>query len=76
MCLEALLAGAVRTALAGRKVAGHLLEALSGALVVVEHRRVVVELDELAYPPQRRLGVGHEVLVADLDVVVVDDWAS
>ncbi len=46
----------------------HLLQPLGGALVVVEHDRVPVELDELADAAQRRLGVPHEVLVADLHV--------
>ena len=51
------------------KVAGDLLQAVESAVVVVEHRRVPVELHELADAPQRRLGIADQVLVAQLGVV-------
>src|SRR3954452_25026399 len=51
-------------------LAVHLLQALCRSLVVVEHGRVEVEIDELAHAPQRRLGVEDDVLVADLEVAV------
>src|SRR5436309_2587611 len=38
-------------------------------VVVVEHRRLEVELRELADPAQGRLGLENQVLVADLGVV-------
>ena len=48
---------------------GLLAQALLRALVVVEHARVVVELDEVADPAQHALGVADEVLELDLHVV-------
>ena len=69
---ERVRASALRAARAGRSPSAgqvaDLAQPLAGALVVVEHRRVEVELDQLADPPQRRLGVGDQVLVAQLEV--------
>ena len=48
-----------------------LLQALLGALVVVEHRRVEVELDQVADLAECSLGVADEILEVDL-VVVLD----
>ena len=67
--LHPLLAGAGRLAVGRGQVAGHLRHPLGGMLVVGQHHRVPVELEELGDPPQVRLGVGDEVLVAQLEVV-------
>ena len=47
-----------------------LAQALLGPLVGAEHRRIPVQLDQLADPPQRRLGVAHQVLVSHLDAAL------
>jgi hypothetical protein len=52
------------------EIAGLLPQPILGALVIVEHRRLEGEVDELAHAPQRRLGVEDQVLEADLEIVV------
>ncbi len=69
MALQALLRRLRVAARAARQLARLLLQPLLGPLVVAEHRRIEVELDELADPPQLPLGVEHEVLELDLHVV-------
>ena len=57
-------------ALGRGQVAGHLIrQPIRRPLVVAEHRRVELELHELADPAQGPLWVGHQVLVARLHVV-------
>ena len=58
------------TPLARGERPGHLLQALLGPLVVGEHRRVVVELDQLADAAEDALGVLDQVLVPDLEIAV------
>ena len=60
-------AGPHLAALAGQ--VRQLREALRRALVVVEHRRVELKLDELADLSKDGRGIGDQVLVAKLEVV-------
>ena len=69
MRLEPRLGAERPLVLLGRERLRHLLEAVGGALVVVEHPRAPLEVAVGADPPQRRLGVADEVIVADLEVV-------
>ena len=68
--LHPLLAGSQRLAVDRLQVVRHLRHPLLGALVVREHHRVELELDEVADRAQRALGVEDQVLVAQLEVVV------
>ena len=60
------LAAAWGEAVLARQLARLLREPLLGALVVVEHHGVEVELDEVTDAPQHALRVGDQVLELDL----------
>ena len=66
----AVLGRPLALALLGRQRAVQLAQPLGRALVVVEHRRLEIQLDEPTDAPQRRLRVRDQVLVAQLDIVL------
>ena len=66
--------GGLGGAVAADQVDVLLLQPLLRALVVVEHRRVEVELDDLAHLAERSLGVPDEVF--EVDLVVVRDSST